>query len=528
MATNGEHTELGGSEILLSAARPDIFRKNAFRVTGLAVEASAGDVARQSEKLRMAERYGGNRLPSALPLTPAPDADQVREAVDRLRDPERRLVDEFFWFWPNKLGGSKDDEALSAMRQGDNDQAAGIWQKHESQQSISNVSMHNLAVLMHARALDLEFQDGRSAAIRVKDRTELWQSAYKRWKVLLEDEGFWSRLTARIRDIDDPRLTTGTARRMKSSLPLALLFINAQLAVRSAEAGNATEAQLHLAVMKASGFDDALVQDALRRAIEPIRDRIKTLCQASDKETDVHPEKGDQVSERLIIQTAPLLAVVDTLLPAGDPVRDGSHDEVANMGLRCQIGFGNKTENWKKSALLLESVLPIAAGLAMRTRIEENLRIVKTNRDMGICSFCKDDNGEDKCGVERKMYGEVQRTPSYRGTRITWSKRTVTVPRCKKCALAHKRSSNWATFAVLTSILIGIVSCGVVVSSTDDNGGLAAMLLFAFSIGGSLIGSFLAKRYFRKNILPADEAAKYPRIQELLKDGWHFGTEPAS
>jgi len=54
------------------------------------------------------------------------------------------------------------------------------------------------------------------------------------------------------------------------------------------------------------------------------------------------------------------------------------------------------------------------------------------------------------------------------------------------------------------------------------------MLLFAFSIGGSLIGSFLAKRYFRKNILPADEAAKYPRIQELLKDGWHFGTEPAS
>jgi hypothetical protein len=517
------------SEILLFAAKPDLFRKNAFRVTGLPVEATAGDVARQSDRLRMAEKYGGgNRLPSALPLTPPPDADQVREAVDRLRDPERRLVDEFFWFWPNKLGGSKDDEALSALRRGEEDHAVAAWQRQESSQSISNVSMHNLAVLMHTKALDLEFQkDG--APIDVRKRAELWESAYKRWRVLLDDEGFWSRLTARIRDIDDPRLTTGTARRMKSSLPLALLMIHAQLVVRSAEAGNAGDAQWHLGVMKGAGFGDAVVQDALRQAVDPLRDRIKTSCQAADKETDPHPERGAEVAEQLLAQTGPLLAALDRVLPAGDPLRDGMHDEVAIIGLRCQIAFGNKTQNWKKSVALLEMILPIAVGAPARARIQENLQIVRANREFNLCFFCSDNNGDEKCGVDKKMYGDVKRTPTFigyrMGTRITWNKRTVTVPRCRNCASAHHKSGSWGTAAWLTSLITGIASCNITHNLSPDNGSGLIMFL-VFGIGGGLLGDFLAGRYFAKGILPKTHAMKSPRIQDLLKSGWHVGTGP--
>src|ERR1700722_19292422 len=86
------------SEILLAAARPELFRDNAFRVTGLPVDSTAGDIVRREERIRMAAKFGGGaHIPSPLPISPAPSGDMVRAAVDRLRDPERRLVDEFFW-----------------------------------------------------------------------------------------------------------------------------------------------------------------------------------------------------------------------------------------------------------------------------------------------------------------------------------------------------------------------------------------------------------------------------------------------
>lgn len=533
MATSDTPVAMGGSssEILLSAALPDLFLKNAFRVTGLAVEATAGDIARQAEKLRMAGKYGGTRFPSPLPLMPPPDADQIREAVDRLRDPERRLVDEFFWFWPHKLGGSRDDEALSALCRGEVEHAAGIWERQESNQSVSNVSMHNLAVLMHARALDLELQDGNSGDIDPLKREELWESAYLRWVVLLDDEAFWSRLTARIRALDDPRLTTGTARRMRTSLPLALLLINAQLAMRSAEAGNAGDAKQHLGIMKASGFGETVMQEALRRAVQPIRDRIKTLCRAADKETDVHPERGDEVTEQLLAQTVPLLAILDLLLPAGSPPRDGAHDEVAVVGLRCQIGFGNKTRKWKKSVALLEALLPIAASTSARSRIEENLVIVRTNRELNACFFCGDGEANEKCGIEKKMFGNVTRTPKWgirgMGTEISWHHRTITVPRCQNCKSAQSKTEGWIAAAVITSILTGMGSCGIASNLPDENG-LAALMLFGFGIGGSLIGSLLARLYFCRNTRPSWQAKKYKEIQKLLKEGWQFGTKPVT
>jgi len=530
MATSTTPATVGStsSEILLAAARPDLFRKNAFRVTGLTVEATSGDVARQSEKLRMAEKYGGgNRLPSALPLMPPPDADQIREAVDRLRDPERRLVDEFFWFWPHELGGSQSDEALSALRRSEEEQAAKIWRHQGNTASISNVSLHNLAVLMHAQVLDMEFQKDSGSALDQKKRTELWDSAFKIWKVLLDDEGFWSRLTARIRDLDDPRLTTGTARRIRNSLPLALLLINAQLVVRAAEAGKADEAKRHLGLMKGSGFGDAAVLEALLMTVAPIRDRIKTHCKAADKETDVHPEHGDRVTEQLLAQVTPLLAVMDMVLPAGNSARDGAHDEVANMGKICMVAFGNKTDNWKRTVPLLEAVQPFAVGPAIRTQIEENLRIVRKNRELNMCFFCRDNDAKESCAIEKKMFGEVTRTRIYNTIRTNYRTRTIKVPRCQSCASAQSKSAGWTAAAIVTSILTGIISCAVA-SNFPDGEPMNILMLFGFSIGGSVLGGILSKRYFRKNIPAAGHANQYEDIKDLQKRGWQFGAQPQS
>ncbi len=94
---------------LLDAATKDLFRKNAFRITGLSVDATAREVAKHVDKLKMLAELGQqpHTHAAAFSLKPPPSLDEIREAIQKLKDPEKRLIDEFFWFWPEEFGESK-------------------------------------------------------------------------------------------------------------------------------------------------------------------------------------------------------------------------------------------------------------------------------------------------------------------------------------------------------------------------------------------------------------------------------------
>jgi hypothetical protein len=184
-------------EILVRAATPDLYRSNAFRVLELPVDATAREVARRGEMLKMAEKYGNSvpREPAPLPLDPPADETAVTVALHSLRDPERRLVDEFFWFWPAQLGQSKRDPNLIALAAGRVQAAFNAWHDAERSSSESNVSMHNIAVLTHALALDQELSASQSNGLtekQLEQRDRAWSYAFRRWKILLGYEPFWN------------------------------------------------------------------------------------------------------------------------------------------------------------------------------------------------------------------------------------------------------------------------------------------------------------------------------------------------
>jgi len=386
----------GRPNVLLEISSPEIYRTNPFRILQLPVDSTARDFARQTEKMKLAEKLGGAQLAQACAAQTGlfhldADIDAAREANHRLEDPERRLVDEFFWFWPMELGKGKSDSALAALAQGDEKVAENIWLDSERCSSEGNVGMHNVAVFAHATALDAEHlsQTRPLDKVELERRDDSWNSAYQRWKALLESEGFWSRLAARIRELDYPQLTTGTARRFRSFLPLCLLSINAQLAVRAAERRDGDETKRHLLMMGRSGFERKDIDEALRLAAEPVRQRVKTACKTAEADSGSDAIHADDAANRLLEQVRPLLAVLDLVLSPGNPTRDGAHDESALAALKCQIEFGNKTENWRASLALLEQILPIAASESARTRIENNLKIVRANAESGN-DWCAD------------------------------------------------------------------------------------------------------------------------------------------
>ena len=543
-------------EILLEAATPELYRVNAFRVLELPVDATAREIARRAEMLKVMEKLGASapKQNGPLALDPAPDANAIRDAVQRLHDPERRLVDEFFWFWPWQLGQGKNDPVLKTLAAGDVKAAHRVWRSGEQQSSDGNVSMHNIAVLNHVIALHLEHAS-RSRQLtesQVKARDSGWQHAFKRWQVLLEYEGFWSRLTARIRDHNDPRLTTGVARRFRMTLPLALLSINAQLAVQATERGDSREAKRHRRIILKSGFDPSAMDGALRRALKPIRERVKTFCRTADSEADADPENADKVTRRLLDQTGPLLGILDCLLAADDParsasgssvvaapdsslasgnaLRDGAHDEVAQATLQCQVTFGAKTDNWKVSLDLLDCILPVAAGEAARVRIEENRQIVKRTLEYKLeyetCFFCKRRDAETEAAAEVPMYGDVTRDWTYEGTSVNWRYLTVKVPRCTACKAAQARVEACTVAGlVLPPLLVAAIAflAGTIGDLGEDVIGPAILIGLASAVVGAIVGHRLG---YTEGVKPESAKTAFSGVKTLQEQGWDFGSQP--
>ena len=112
----------------MEACTLSLYDKNIFRITELPVDASAKDVSRQAQKQQMLAEMGDNTSSVKAPFAPlhSPDEDQIREALARMKMPEDRIVDEFFWFWPEEFGNSKADPAIQAMLSGDSEKAAEI------------------------------------------------------------------------------------------------------------------------------------------------------------------------------------------------------------------------------------------------------------------------------------------------------------------------------------------------------------------------------------------------------------------
>jgi hypothetical protein len=512
---------VAGAEGFQLHSTPSLYRSNAFRVIGVPTEAGQQDLRRRADALRMAESLGtpAPQGQTPLPLTPPASGDDAREAMQRLRDPERRLVDEVFWFWPVQAG-NRNDAALSALSQGDFARACQIWRNTDA----GGIGLHNLAVLNHAMALDHEIDVVRgNLQLSAEDRANidrLWRQTYADWKKVLDADDFWIRLAERVRAIDDPRVTRATVSKIRASLPMAIVAINAQLAVEAGERSNDAESARHMTLVRNSGFDSRVCQDALRSALSPLKQRIEKMCSTAETEAAATPRQADKVATRLLDQTAPLLRMLD-FLPAGHALRDAAHDQVAQSTLNCQIPYGQETEDWQTSLTILERAVKVAAGDTARQRLQMNLQIVADNlalkRENGTCWFCGTAAPTAGAGHTFKMHGDVQ----HEGSRVKWRVLDVTVPRCADCKKKHSNADSLAILAFAMTAVLGFTVCG----SGGGEGGALAFGWIAF-FGGFAVAALVAK-WAKKGVKGTETAQVFPAALRLKSEGWALGEKPS-
>jgi len=363
-------------EVLLKAATPELYRDNAFRVLGLPTTVTAREIERHRKQLKMIAKLGMDSHEQRygyLPLIPSPDEESIQHAIERLRDPEKRLVDEFFWFWPTKTKPAC-NEALDLLSANRANEALDIL-KRNKEHDKSGRTAHNLAVLYHAHALDFEHKYATERFTKEELETcgHWWKGAYQEWRELLDNETFWSQVTARIRELDDPRLTTGIARRIHNSLPKAIFQINSLLAVRAAETNDEATCNYHIQLAKEFGFGKKLFNDIMHEAVTAISDRINIRCESVAHKTKEDPKNANNVARNLLTETRSLLKAIDMLIPKDSLKREHLHDVVAEAGRSCAVVYGKETANLDECLEISREILQVAASKSLRKLIEHDI-----------------------------------------------------------------------------------------------------------------------------------------------------------
>ncbi|HEX7301767.1 hypothetical protein [Lentzea sp.] len=307
---------------LRDVAGPDLYRRNPFRVTGLATTAKPAQVRAHRHLLLGALDLGGT-VPGdrRLPLPRPPSAQDVRTAFDALERPDHRLVDELFWWWagPGACGCAP--------------------ATHEA---------HDAAVEAHARALDAEADE------------DLWVDAADAWMDALDLPGFWDHVRHRMGASSDRRMNESTVEGLRTALPQALLAPQVALA-----AARPVLARL----LDTWDVPAALVDDARHTAAAPTSRRIDELVEEVNRLLldNAHVRAAERV-----VHLPALADLLDELAPH-ERYRWSAQQRNRVAVMLNNTAMAVKNSDRHQSVDLLERALSYVVEQSDRSTVQDNL-----------------------------------------------------------------------------------------------------------------------------------------------------------
>ncbi len=376
-----------GCKILLEIATKEVFHRNAFRITGLSVRATPREISKHGDKLILMQELGGDRIENtaALSRVPAPTLDELRHALQRLKNPENRILDEMFWFWPETGGKPSADSALLALSRGDVEDARKIWAANDRQAASDLGAVHNLAILHHVLALDSKATDADAdgSHARQSKATDHFRKALKYWQRLVDNDQFWDAVSARIRELNEPNLPTGYARQIRATLPRALNKISADVVVTLAAEGYDDLARGHLDLVRVHGNGNDGVDMTADCALSPLTARLQEHVESARRRADEGSAEAVQAARELLELAEASLAMYH-LFGSHGASRKEIFDEVAGAVVTCAVTHQRKTEDNATFVALLERVFPLAVSDDVRERVKKNIEIGQGNLNLEI------------------------------------------------------------------------------------------------------------------------------------------------
>jgi len=395
----------------------NLYRRNAFRVLGIPIDATIQSAVKSQKLREMQQKLGmaTTAQSEVLPLTPPPDAELLRRSNECLQDPACRLAHSFFWLWPVERDAGP-AVALSSLHGSHPAVTLRAWLAFVESEPGAVTARHNVAVLAHMLALDLEARVATRAVSSDEQRARwaYWELSYRHWRRLCDDPAFWQR-AKNLRDaIDDPRLPQDMAHRLQEWCPQVIIGATASLLISSAEreskagvlrsafvdasvcfdsvlvgqpnttagspitstSATTVELQGHIQLLKTAGWNPALLDRAIADALQPTLEQIRTLSGQLSEYTPATPR--DLFSETLgaMLQA---VAVVEVLLATENSQRAAAMDVVSEALLQACISHGNEDRQWSRWLVLTDLLLGLAASPLLRDRLAKTAEVLRGN-----------------------------------------------------------------------------------------------------------------------------------------------------
>jgi len=360
--------------VLLEMAKPAIYEGSSFRVLGLSVLAGPRDVAKRVDELRLAEEFGAGAPDWSFAPTQALTVEQIRTAAQELKEPAGRLVQEFFWFWPeNYPEDSTGDEALAHLERGETPQAVEYWQGAAMQGHLA--ALHNLAIYYHRQALELELQEFPPE----EELIQIWFKTLRFWEKISGDEALWTRLQARVKNMADARVTDEFVAQMRVTLHEALAKICAMLALSHGRCGWTNRASLHAALVTHIHGDTEGARRALEEYAGPTARRIEARSVEAEKRVAGEAAAGLTEAVALLRHCDEDLYLIELLCGrTADYYIEISHGLV-DTALDCVVGYQRETHNDVGCLPVLLRLLDLEASPELKARVAQTFDAVYQN-----------------------------------------------------------------------------------------------------------------------------------------------------
>lgn len=339
----------------------NIILNNPYRILGLPITASEREIVKRINDLETYVEMGKPKnfdsdflFLSSFQRTP----ETIREASNRIEQPDSRLLYSMFWFWRNN---STDELVFDLLKDSKYEKAIGILEKSINQENTSRKiysNTKNLFILYLALATNGSIN-----------------SDYLSKGLYFASEFFsYGFLAEFIQIILGDKAVIDTEKTLRSFIDEVLQSVKPYL-----KRDNGNNAQIYLKAF--NFFPDAIYKYSIANFIsEPLYNINTDISKTVKKRTD-DPQNANQYGEELFDNTIDDLEHLNTLLPDSDLQYQMIADKLANEILQCSIDFFNKCHDdddfdpGEDALRIAESASSIVAGDRVRDRIEETISV---------------------------------------------------------------------------------------------------------------------------------------------------------
>jgi len=350
------------------------YQENAFRILGVSANATLKTVRDAYNTLKQRGKLGGLGLvddPLCFLSNIERSEPNVRDAFNKLQNPQTRLKERLFWFTNSTYA---DEDALVRLASKDPKKAIQIWESDQNYTSIAN-----LARLRHAICIfkDPDVQD-----------THLWMKALGSWRIIIESDDFWKHFT----DIEldsgfEPSAIVSDIEILREDSWELVLKPSIVLAQNAINEAKYDVVRRHLDLIRGSGFPSLIVHHIEGNILEPLESRfeetkakiLKTLSDLlEDKEASLETKRkaGDQAYNFYKVDLFTQVHRLTQVAGVESEAATRAHQAAADCLRSISIFYHNHAQAYQISEQLLKEAQSLAPDSIISERIKEDLEIV--------------------------------------------------------------------------------------------------------------------------------------------------------